>query len=212
MEFVCHHDEEKDELCGKKQFEEDKFSIFDGKSVILARLARAKLCENQGDDDQSGERVSSSRRQIKRGEHRVKIGLAALHDRNRGIVNDEPEQSLKDKQAAESDDESRYFLAHDQIAHARPNKNASDQSYSHRQRRRPFVLEDKNAGDTAKKADTASGRQIDVAREDDEQHSHGERGGDRQLGREQREIARAQKLRRDDGEERANHNERDHQR
>src|SRR6266536_6074240 len=181
MEFVCHHDEEKDELCGKKQFEEDKFSIFDGKSVILARLARAKLCENQGDDDQGGERVSSNRRQIKRGEHRVKIGLAALHDRNRGIVNDEPEQSLKDKQAAESDDESRYFLAHDQIAHAKPDENASDQRRAHCQRRRPVVLEYENAGDTPKQTDTASGRQIDVAWKNDEQHSHRERGGDRQL-------------------------------
>src|SRR6266480_7812000 len=175
MEFVCYHDEEKDELCGKKQLEEDKFSIFDGKSVILARLARAKFCENQGDDDQGGERVSSNRRQIKRGEHRVKIGLPALHDRNRGIVNDEPEQSFKNKEPAQGNDESRYFLAHDQIAHARPNKNASDQSYSHRQRRRPFVLEYENAGDPAKKTDTASGRQIDITREDDQQHPNAER-------------------------------------
>jgi len=74
------------------------------------------------------------------------------------------------------------------------------------------VLEHKNAGDTAKKADTASGRQVDITRKNHEQHPHGERGGDRQLSREQREIACAQKLRRDDGEERADHDERDHQR
>src|SRR6266566_862531 len=172
VEFVCHYDEEKDELCGKKNFEEDKFSIFDGKSVIPARFARPKFCEDQRSDDQRGQHVTDNRRQIKRGEHRVKIGLPALYDWNRGIVNYEPEQSFKNKQTAQSDDESRYFLAHDKIAHARPNKNASDQSYSHRQRRRPFVLEDKNAGDTAKKADTASGRQIDITRKDDEQHPH----------------------------------------
>src|SRR5439155_4808473 len=189
VEFVCHYDEEKDELCGKKQFEEDKFSIFDGKSVILARFAPPKFCEDQRSDDQRGQHVTDNRRQIKRGEHRVKIGLPALHDRNGGIVNDEPKQSFKNKEPAQSDDESRYFLAHDQIAHERPNKNASDQSYSHRQRRRPFVLEHKNTSDSAKKTDTASGRQVDITREDDQQHPDGERGGDRQLGREQREIA-----------------------
>ena len=80
------------------------------------------------------------------------------------------------------------------------------------ERRRPVMLEYENTRDTAKQTDTASGRQIDVARKNDEQHSHRERGGDRQLGYEQREIARAQKLRRHDGEEPANDDERDHQR
>src|SRR5207244_8662902 len=102
-----------------------------------------------------------------------------LQDWNRAIVNDERKKAFKNKERAQSDDESRYFLAHDQIAHERPNKNASDQSYSHRQRRRPFVLEDKNAGDTAKKTDTASGRQVDITRKNHQQHPDGERGGDR---------------------------------
>src|SRR5207253_5916539 len=152
------------------------------------------FCEDRGRDDEVGQHVSDTWRQMKRGEHRVKIGLPALHDRNRGIVNDEPEQSFKNKEPAQSNDESRYFLAHDQITHERPNKNASDQSYSHREGRRPFVLEDKNAGDTAKKTDTASGRQVDITRKNHQQHPDGERGGDRSLSREQREIARAEKL------------------
>jgi len=57
------------------------------------------------------------------------------------------------------------------------------------------VLEYKNARDAAKKTDAASGGQVDIARKNDKQHPHRERGGDRQLGREQRKIARAEKLR-----------------
>ncbi len=120
------------------------------------------------DNNQRGQRVSSNRWQIKRGQDGVKICASTLHDRNRGIVNYEPEQSFKNKQTAESDDESRHFLAHDQVAHAKPKENAREESDSHRQWRRPFVLEYKNARDTTEKTDAASGGQVDIARKNNE--------------------------------------------
>ena len=82
-EFVRHNDEEKDELCGQKEFEENDLAIFDGKSVLLPCFARTQLRENQEPNDDCSQRIPDYWRQIKGGQHGVEVGASALHDRNR---------------------------------------------------------------------------------------------------------------------------------
>ena len=103
-------------------------------------------------------------------------------------------------------------MAHDQIAHAEPNEDADEERRPHSKWRGPLVLKHQNAGDAAQQTDAASGRQINVTRENDEQHAHGQGGGNRKLGHEQGEIAGAKKLWRHDGEECADDDKRDDQR
>ena len=74
------------------------------------------------------------------------------------------------------------------------------------------MLKDQHTRDPAEETDTAAGREIDVTGKNNQQHAERERGGNRQFGHEQREIARAEEFRRDESEERADDDERNQHR
>ena len=168
--------------------------------------------KNQEGNDAGSERVSEHWRQIIRRKQGVEVVLSSLYDRDRRVVNYQPEESFEDQQPAEGNDESGHFLAHDYVAHAEPNENADEEGGPHPERRRPMMLEDQHTREPAEETDTAARREINVTRKNNQQHAQGERGGNRQLGHEEREIACAKKVRRHDSEERADDDECDQHR
>jgi hypothetical protein len=64
-------------------------------------------------------------------------------------------------------------------------------------------MHDQHRGDAASQADTAACRQIDVARQNEQQHAQRQHAGHRELNQQHAEVARGQKLRGCDGKYRA---------
>ena len=93
------------------------------------------------------------------------------------------------------------------IASARPPEKAPSerdhQASGHGKRSRPFVPRDQNRPNPTDQPHAAASAEIDVPREQHEKHADREHRGDRELDHEQREIARAQEVRRCSGEEAA---------
>ena len=194
---------QRDGLCCDEEAHERHLLVLHRKAMLHAALARGERRQDQREHQYYCEQPANSRRQVVGGQQRVHIALPAGCHGNGGVVNDAPEEPLENQQSAECDNEGRHALAHDECAHRHPDQNTAEKSQPQRGRRRQVAMKHQHARNAAEQADAAACGQINMTWQQDEQHAHRQCGGDRQLGDEHRQIARAQKRRILDGKERA---------
>ena len=139
------------------------------------------------------QRVAPGGGQVVRGQPRVEVLHVAARDRDGGVLDHEPEESLENQQPAERDDERRDALADNERAHQRPQPECGDKGRAHRNGGRPALLEHEHRRDAADQPDAAADREIDLPGEQNHEHPERQRARDRELDDELREVARPEK-------------------
>ncbi len=108
------------------------------------------------------------------------ILLATFYDRDRLVFDHQPMDALEHQQTTQGDDERGHAFVHDDGAHRGVNPDAEQRGQDERNRRGNFVVNDEHRGHTTRQAQAAAHAQVDVTRQDDEQHAETQdrRGGE----------------------------------
>src|ERR1041385_970384 len=135
-----------------------------------------------------------------RSERDVRVHLTATRDGHGRVSNDEPMHAAQHEEPPERHDECRYTLADDDATDEAPRNRGGHDGDGHCEWSRKAALEYQYGSDASEEAHSAARRQIDLSRQNDEQHTDGERRRDAELDREHRDVSRAEERGREDGE------------